>query len=251
MTSFGSQLPKIRKQVRKDLQQKGWPRTKALALVVKLLEETHIRVGGEQYAKRNKTYGLSTLRKKHVDIYKDRIKFKFIGKKGKEHSVTLKNRRMIKLVGRCEEIPGWELFHYYDEHGEKHNIDSGMVNDYIHRIAGNEFTAKDFRTWAASIIFFEMLMEMGIEEDPKQSSQNVIEAIDKAALELGNTRAVCKKYYIHPFLVQSYENGNLDKAFSKVDRVSKPKQFFSASEEVVLKLLKKYKPHFGDKEMKD
>ena len=128
------------------------------------MEETHIRIGNHYYAKKNKTYGLSTFRTRHVKTYKNRIKFEFIGKKGKEHSVTVKNKKLIKLVNQCEEIPGWELFKFYDESGDKHSIDSGMINDYIHEISGDLFSAKDFRTWSATKIFFETLREIGYTE---------------------------------------------------------------------------------------
>lgn len=153
MALFGEALPKIRKKVNNDIEQRGWPKTKVLALVVKLMEETHIRIGNEQYAKRNKSYGLTTLRKKHVDVFKDNVKFQFTGKKGKKHNITIRNKKLIRLVSKCEEIPGWELFKFYTSNGEKHDIDSEMVNNYIRSISGHSFTAKDFRTWRPRLSF--------------------------------------------------------------------------------------------------
>lgn len=155
MTSFGKQLPKIRKRVDQDLDQIGWPKTKVLALIIRLMEETHIRIENEQYAKRNKTYGLSTMRTRHVHLEKDNLKFEFTGKKGGKHSVTLRNKKLIRLVNRCEEIPGWELFQYYNTQGIKHSVESSMVNNYVHQICGDLFTAKDFRTWAATSVFLK------------------------------------------------------------------------------------------------
>lgn len=245
MADFGSRLPAIRKQIEKDLHQKGWPKTKVLALVVKLMEETHIRIGSRQYARRNKTYGLATLRTKHVHLYRDKLKFEFTGKKGKKHKVTLRNRKLQRLVSRCEEIPGWQLFQYFDESGDKHGIDSGLVNEYLHRISGTSFTAKDFRTWAASVIFFDTLMEYGLSEDEGDIKKNIIQATDTAAQALGNTRSVCRTYYIHPLLAAAYSDGSIAKAFNKADRIEKEKAYFTPSEEAVLSLIKNYRPEIN------
>jgi len=245
MGIFGDALPKIRKKVDTDIAQKGWPQTKVLALVVKIMEETHIRIGNEQYAKRNKSYGLTTLRKKHVDIFKDKVKFHFTGKKGKEHNITLRNKKLTKLVSRCEEIPGWELFKFYDVDGEKHDIDSSMVNDYIRTISRHSFTAKDFRTWAASVVFFDTLLDFGTEMEEKKQHKNILAAFDTAAVALGNTRNVCRKYYVHPLLVLSYEDGSLTKTFKKAASYNGD-IYFSSSEKAILKEIKNYSPVFTD-----
>ena len=244
MTSFGEELPKMRAQIDKDIELSGWPRNKVIAIILRLMEETHIRIGSEQYAKRNKSYGLSTLRTRHVTLEKDKMKFEFVGKKGKKHSVSIKNKKLVKLVNKCEEIPGWELFQYYDEDGIKHRIESGMINEYIHEICGELFTAKDFRTWAATVIFFDSMMEIGTVETQKEADKNVLLGFDAAAKELGNTRNVCRKYYVHPFIVELYKNGELDSYFKKVDRIKKPAPYFTPSETVVLQILKKYVPLF-------
>ncbi|WP_282086262.1 DNA topoisomerase IB [Aquimarina algiphila] len=244
MTAFGKQLPKIRKQVDQDLEQEGWQKTKVLALIIRLMEETHIRIGNEQYAKRNKTYGLSTMRTRHVNIEKDKLKFEFVGKKGKKHSVTLRNKKLIRLVNRCEEIPGWELFQYYDERGEKHSIESSMVNEYLHNISGDLFTAKDFRTWAATTVFFETLMDLGVSTIEKEKQKNILKAYDVAATSLGNTRNVCRKYYVHPFVVSSYQDSSIKKVFDKIDNSDQLGNYFTHSEHAISKLLENYTPTF-------
>jgi len=241
MAAFGDALPQIRKRVDADLEKKGWPKNRVLALVVKLMEETHIRIGNEQYAKRNKSYGLTTLRKRHIDIYKDNIKFHFIGKKGKEHNITLRNKKLIRLVSRCEEIPGWELFKFYDGDGVRHDVTSELVNEYIQNISGHSFTAKDFRTWAASVVFFDTLMDIGVAKKEKQRHKNILTAFDAAAAALGNTRNVCRKYYVHPFLVASYEDGSIAKSFKKSD-VYESDVHFSASEKAIREKIKNYNP---------
>ncbi|GAA0870878.1 hypothetical protein GCM10009117_00230 [Gangjinia marincola] len=239
MAAFGNVLPALRKQVEIDLAQPGMPRTKVLALVLKLMEETHVRVGNDYYARRNKTYGLSTLRSKHVDIYKDKMKFNFIGKRGKEHNITIRNKRLIKLVNQCEEIPGWELFKYYDQDGDKSTIDSTMVNEYIQELSGNFFSAKDFRTWAASKIFFETLKELAPPEDEKEQDKNLLHGFDASAKALGNTRNVCRTYYVHPILVEKYKDKTLYPYFEKADEL-KDKPFFTATEQVVQELYGSY-----------
>lgn len=242
MAEFGQVLPKIRNQVEKDLIQKKWVKTKVLALVVKLMEETHIRIGNSYYAKKNKTYGLTTLRTKHVHLYKDRLRFEFVGKKGKVHNVTLRNKNLIKLVSKCEEIPGWELFQFYDKSGEKHKVDSGMVNSYIHTISGKDFTAKDFRTWSASVIFFEALMSHDRPTSDKEIKDNIISAFDITANALGNTRNVCRKYYVHPILVEAYEENTLHEIFTKIETGPMVSGYLSPTEVSVLELIKGYTP---------
>ncbi|XLS30578.1 DNA topoisomerase IB [Flavobacteriaceae bacterium M23B6Z8] len=242
MGVFGEKLPSIRKQVDQDLKLEGWPKRKVLALIIRLMEETHIRIGGEQYAKRNKTYGLSTLRRKHLNVYKDKLVFEFKGKKGKEHKVTLRNKRLIQLVCKCEELPGWELFQYYDNDGQKNSVDSSEVNEYLHEISGTIFTAKDFRTWAATLIFFDTLMDIGPEKDEKKQHKNILKGFDAAAKELGNTRNVCRKYYVHPLLVKYYETGELTQSFEAANAHSDKDKYFTASEKAVLDLIKNYHP---------
>ncbi len=238
MVAFGKHLPAIRKKVEKDLRTKGWGQAKVTALVIKLMEETHIRIGGRQYAQSNSTYGLSTMRKKHVYHEGGKIWFQFVGKKGKEHQVTLRNKKLVALVNRCEEIPGWELFKYFDVSGQKKVLKSGMVNEYLHQICGEYFTAKDFRTWAASVIFFDTVRMLGIATNEKEIKSNILKGIDSAANALGNTRAVCRKYYIHPSLVEAYTQTTILPYFKMAGR-NKGTSYFSPSEGAMLRLLKK------------
>ncbi|PTX41514.1 DNA topoisomerase-1 [Christiangramia gaetbulicola] len=247
MTSFGKMLPKIRKQVDKDLLLEGMPKRKVLALVIRLMEETHIRVGNHYYAKNNKTYGLSTFRTRHVKTFKDGIKFEFVGKKGKEHSITVEDKRLINLINQCEEIPGWELFKFYNENGEKQTIDSEMINDYIHEISGDIFSAKDFRTWSATKIFFETLLETGYTEEEKENKKNILEGFDAAAEGLGNTRAVCRSYYVHPKVIETYESGEIVPYFKKVNEDKEPVYTqLSETEKAIYKLIKDYKIEIED-----
>ncbi|TYB75839.1 DNA topoisomerase IB [Bizionia myxarmorum] len=242
MTAFGAQLPKIREQVDKDLDQKGWPKSKIIALVIRLMEETHIRIGNEQYAKRNQSYGLSTFKKRHVKMHDKVLKFEFTGKKGVKHAITLKNKKLIKLISKCEEIPGWDLFKYQDDSGEKHSIESDMINKYVQAISDEIFTAKDFRTWGASIVFLEMLTELDIVETEKELDKNIVNALDTTAKALGNTRSVCRDYYVHPHLVDSYKKGSLTKSFKKIKENTENTDFLSSTEQEFLKIIKNYKP---------
>jgi DNA topoisomerase-1 len=243
MIAFGTILPKIRKQIEKDLRLKAMTKRKCLALVLRLMEETHIRIGNEYYAKKNKSYGLSTMRTKHLDIIGNRIQFQFVGKKGKEHTVALEDKRLRTLVMQCEEIPGWELFQYYDEAGKHHSIDSGMVNDYIQELSGDLFSAKDFRTWAASKLFFEHLYNVGMPKTKKELKTNILRAYDAAAEGLGNTRTVCKQYYVHPILPEKYEDGSIEFYLKKLNHESdiEKKNHFSPTETVLLQMLSQYK----------
>ncbi|MDC6405237.1 MULTISPECIES: DNA topoisomerase IB [Maribacter] len=241
MRHFGETLPKIRERMEKDLLLNGWPKNKVMALILKLMEETHIRIGSEQYAKRNKTYGLSTLRRKHIKFYKEKLRFEFTGKKGKKHKITLNNKRLQKLVCKCEEIPGWELFQFFEEDGTKTSVDSGMVNDYIHEISGHLFTAKDFRTWAGTVIFYETLIDLPKTTNSKEIKRNILTAFDQTAKELGNTRNVCRKYYVHPLVVKKYEQGclNLNIKESKGQNIATD---LTNTEKQILKLIQEYKP---------
>lgn len=248
MISFGKSLPKLRKHVAKDLKLKGMPQNKVLALVIQLMEETHIRIGNHYYAKNNETYGLSTLRTKHVHEIDAGLSFDFVGKKGKDHSIAVEDQSLINLINQCEEIPGWELFQYYDDHGNHQTIDSGMINQYIHKISGVNFSAKDFRTWAATKIFFETLHEIGYTEIEKENKHHVIEAYDATAQALGNTRSVCRSYYVHPLVREGYEDGSIQPYFKKVAEKSqhRGKVHFSQTEEVLLEMIKEFEIEVED-----
>lgn len=240
MVQFGEKLPGIRRKVSEHLELDGWPKKKVLALVISLMEETHIRIGNEQYAKRNQTYGLSTLRSKHLKSHKDKLRFEFTGKRGKEHRVTLRNKQLIRLVNRCEEIPGWELFKFFDEDNNKNTIDSGMVNSYIQDLAGDQYSAKDFRTWGASLLCYEFLREQDERAADPDRSKTLLNAYDHTAKALGNTRKVCREYYVHPAIPKAWTEQNLlDQKSLKIDHNDK---YFTDSEAAMLQLIRNFKP---------
>ncbi|HEY4107933.1 DNA topoisomerase IB [Puia sp.] len=208
---FAKALPTIREKIEADLRRKELTREKVLATVLSLMEKTYIRVGNNEYEKANGSYGLTTLRNKHVSLSGDRIAFSFTGKKGVKHNITLKNKRLARTLGQCREIPGRELFQYYDEAGNHHSIDSGMINHYIKEAAGMDFTAKDFRTWAGSLHALQQLKAIGEAATVAECRKNVAGVLDAVSKELGNSRAVCKKYYVHPGLLRLYEENSLIK----------------------------------------
>jgi DNA topoisomerase I len=206
MLTFAKALPKIRAAVKSDLARSGLPREKVLATVVSLLETTMIRVGNEEYARENDSYGLTTLHEEHVKVRGDAIRFTFRGKSGIEHSVTVHDKRLAKIVRSCQDIPGHELFSYIDDHGEPASIDSAHVNAYIRDIGEDDFTAKDFRTWEATMACALELAAVCV-ETAKEAKSAVVEAIKNVAKRLGNTPAVCKKAYILPAIIDEFLAG--------------------------------------------
>jgi DNA topoisomerase-1 len=213
MLAFGAALPRIRRRVRRDLKQPGLPRNKVLAIVVFLLENTLIRVGNEEYSRENGSYGLTTLLDQHADIHGSTIQFHFRGKSGKMRRVELTDKRLARLVKRCRDLPGHELFQYLDDEGQPHGIDSADVNDYLREISGQEFTAKDFRTWAGTILAATTLIQIGPSPSAHAGKQRTVAAVKFVAECLGNTVAVCRKCYIHPQVLESYLAGTLGKLF--------------------------------------
>ena len=209
MLAFGQKLPAIRDRVDQDLRLPGLPREKVLATVVKLLETTLIRVGNEEYARTNESYGLTTMHNEHVEVSGATLRFAFRGKSGKEHHIDLRDRRLAGIVKRSQELPGQQLFQYYDDDGVAHAIDSGDVNEYLRSISGEEFTAKDFRTWAGTVLAAQALQELAEVDSEAQAKQNIVAAIEQVASRLGNTRAVCRKCYIHPEVLDGYLDGTL------------------------------------------
>jgi len=208
LIDFARSLPNIRKQVRRDLKLPGLPRPKVLATVVKLLECSHIRVGNEEYARENNSFGLTTMRNRHVHVNGSQIHLTFRGKSGVQHTIDLQDPRLAKVVRACQHLPGQELFQYLDENGRRHRIGSSDVNAYLQEIAGDEFTAKDFRTWTGTVIAATALRDMKPFTSQRQLKANVVRAIEAVAEELGNTKAVCRKCYIHPAVLKAYAQGN-------------------------------------------
>src|SRR6185312_8170574 len=207
MTHFAAALPGIRARVKEDLARPGMPREKVLATIVGVMEATHIRVGNEEYARTNKSYGLTTMRNRHVEVHGADVKFTFQGKSGVRHAISLHDRRLARIIKQCTDIPGYELFQYLDADGTHHNIDSTAVNDYLREITGQHFTAKDFRTWAGSVLACDLLRELGPFESAAEAKRNVVAAIAKVAAELGNTPSVCRKCYVHPAVLEAYLGG--------------------------------------------
>lgn len=242
MIQFGKALPAIRLQVEKDLAMDGLPVEKVLALAVSLMELTNIRVGNDAYEKLYGSFGLTTFKDKHVRIEGNSITFSFKGKKGVHHDLNLKNKRLAKIVKACRDIPGKELFQYYTPDGEKKSIDSGMVNEYIKRISGGDFTAKDFRTWAGTVHAFLAFKQLGGFDTDAVAKKKVTEALDIVSKHLGNTRNVCKKYYVHPAILSLYENKSMEKYLTELDEISvnDNKTDLSSEEKIVLRILENY-----------
>ena len=207
MTLFGQALPRIREKVDDDLSLPGLPRPKVLATIVRLMETTLIRVGNVEYAKENKSYGLTTMRNKHVEVAGSTITFTFQGKSKVNHTIDLQDRRLARIVKRCEELPGYELFQYLDAEGEPHSIDSADVNDYLREITGEHFTAKDFRTWAGSVLACVLLQKFDPFTSATEAKRNVVDAVKQVAKRLGNTPSVCRKCYVHPIVLEKYLSG--------------------------------------------
>ena len=207
MTHFAQALPRIRERVAEHLALPALPKEKVLATIVSVMEATHIRVGNVEYARENKSYGLTTMRNKHVEVHGAEVTFSFQGKSGVKHTIDLHDRRLARIIKRCEDLPGYELFQYLDRDGETHSVDSQDVNDYLQEISGEHFTAKDFRTWAGSVLACDMLREIGPYETATQAKKNVVQAIAAVAAKLGNTPSVCRKCYVHPAVLEAYLNG--------------------------------------------
>ncbi|MBY6263182.1 DNA topoisomerase IB [Azospirillum sp. 412522] len=209
MLDFCRALPLLRERVNADLGRRGLPREKVLAAVVRLLETTLIRVGNESYARENQSYGLTTLRDDHTEIEGSEVRFSFKGKSGKEWNVALKDRRLARVVAACRDVPGDELFQYLDRDGQRHAVTSGDVNAYLRDATGADFTAKDFRTWAGTVLAAMALREFESFDSASAAKRNVTRAIEQVATRLGNTPSVCRKSYVHPEVLDAYLEGGL------------------------------------------
>ncbi|MBM6447320.1 MULTISPECIES: DNA topoisomerase IB [Pseudomonas] len=208
LRDFGLALPKLRKRLEALLAAPGFSRDKVMATVITLLDATLIRVGNTQYARDNRSYGLTTLRNRHVEINGSAILFQFRGKSGVEHQITVKDRRLARIIKRCQEIPGQNLFQYLDENGERHSITSSDVNAYLQTLTGADFTAKDYRTWAGSALALAVLRELQWQPE-SEAKRHVVEMVKNVARQLGNTPAVCRKCYIHPAVLEGFVLGML------------------------------------------
>jgi DNA topoisomerase-1 len=238
LVDFARALPRIRRRTGRDLRLRGLPREKVLAVVVRLLEETLIRVGNDEYARENRSYGLSTMRSRHVSVRGESIRFSFRGKAGKEHEVDVRDRRLARIVKQCQELPGQELFQYRDDDGRRVDVTSNDVNAYLREITGQDFTAKDFRTWAGTVAAAMALQEfLEIDDDAGRRSA-VVRAIEQVAEQLGNTPTVCRACYVHPEVIDRYLDGTMVDALSRRARgVGRGAAALRAPEAAVLGLL--------------
>jgi DNA topoisomerase-1 len=209
LTTFAAALPGLRSRTNAHLTRSGLPREKVLATVVRLLERSLIRVGNDEYARQNHSFGLTTLRDSHVRVRGARLRFEFRGKSGVRHAVDVTDRRLARVVRQCRDLPGQELFQYLDETGCRRNVTSSHVNAYLKEVTGEAFTAKDFRTWAGTVLAVAALRECGKAPSQRTAKKHVLQAIEAVAGVLGNTRAVCRSSYVHPAVLEAYVNGTL------------------------------------------
>ncbi|MDP9292732.1 MAG: DNA topoisomerase IB [Verrucomicrobiota bacterium] len=231
MITFGHALPKIRQRVKRDLKLQGVPREKVLATVVALLEKSLIRVGNEEYAKENNSFGLTTMRNRHVEVKGAKVSFEFRGKSGVKHEINVTDPVLAKIVRKCRDLPGYELFQYEDENGELKSVDSADVNQYLREITGEEFTAKDFRTWAGTVLAAIALREFEKFDSQAEAKRNIVTAVQSVAKLLGNTPTVCKKCYVHPVVLDTYLDGSMIDTFEQ------------RADEKIRTSLRRLKPH--------
>jgi len=239
MVAFGQALPKIRRRVNKDLALPGLPKNKILATIVQLLESTFIRVGNDEYARENKSFGLTTMQDRHVEVKGAKLRFRFRGKSGIEHDVDVTDRRVARIVSKLQDLPGQDLFQYVDEEGARREITSQDVNGYLREIAGEEFTAKDFRTWAGTVLAAMALKAVGSFENKKQAKTNIRDAIVAVSKILGNTPAICRKCYIHPDVLETYLSGDSIEVLKQKteEALEREDVDLRASESAILKFL--------------
>ncbi|MFN2437758.1 MAG: DNA topoisomerase IB [Chitinophagaceae bacterium] len=237
---FGRLLPTLRLKLEEDFARKDLSEEKVIATVISLMERTYIRIGNNDYEKLYGSYGLTTLKDKHVKITGDKLLFSFKGKKGIDHDITIRNRRLAKAVQACRDIAGKELFQYYDAEGNKKSIDSGAVNRYIKEASGEDFSAKDFRTWAGTINILQAFKAIGGAETDSECKKNILAALDEVSKKLGNSRTICKKYYVHPAIIKLYEGKTLDKYLKELDNIESPDDLtgLTSQERVLMKILK-------------
>ena len=240
MALFGETLPKIRKRVEKDLKLPGLPRNKVLAAIVQLLESTFIRVGNEEYARDNKSFGLTTMQDRHVDVKGAKVTFTFKGKSGIKHAVDMKDRRIARIVSKLQDLPGQDLFQYVDEEGKTCDVTSQDVNDYLREITGEDFTAKDFRTWGGTVLAAIALNHLGAFETKKQAKANIKDAVTAVSKVFGNTPAICRKCYVHPAIFETYLSGNA------IEGLRRKTEEALESEAIDLRIGRKRHPEISD-----
>jgi DNA topoisomerase-1 len=243
LEAFAASLPHLRRRTAADLARRGLPRSKVLAAIVQLLEKSLIRVGNEEYARANNSFGLTTLRDRHVQVRGERLRFHYRGKSGIRHSVDVNDRRLARVVRQCRDLPGQELFQYIDLGGRRRRVGSGDLNAYVKEVTGEDFTAKDFRTWSGTVLAVTALRDLEEVDTKKRAGKNVLLAIDAVAGLLGNTRAVCRKSYVHPGIVDCYIDGSMKKVLDRASRaLLKQVAGLRPNETIVLALLKQLSP---------
>jgi DNA topoisomerase I len=237
---FGKALPILRSRVEKDLTLRDLSQRRILATIVSLMERTYIRIGSEDYNRLYGSHGITTLKDNHVEVKGSELRFSFKGKRGIVQTVTLKSRRLAKIVKQCQDIPGKELFQYFDENGERRPIDSGMVNDYIKNGMEGEFTAKDFRTWAGTLNLLRSFRSLGEAITETECKRKIVQALDEVSAKLGNTRTVCRKYYVHPGLIELYEKNNLTRYLKELDDIEEPdtRTDLTSDEKILMRILR-------------
>ena len=240
MVDFGISLPKIRQKVNHDLQIKKMEKRKILATVIWLLEHTFIRVGNEEYQQANNSFGLTTLRNKHASVSGDKIVFRFRGKSGVNHIIEISHPAVAKTIKRCTELPGYELFQFIDDGGDRHVIDSADVNDFLKEVTRDDFSAKDFRTWGATTISANNFYTLGFPDNKTSLKKNITETVKKVAKHLNNTASICRNYYIHPSVFQTYQENILVPHFGGYAKSNVKRPGLSWNEYALIKLLQKY-----------
>jgi DNA topoisomerase-1 len=223
MLAFADALPIVRRRTKAALAKPGLSREKVLATVVQLLEKSLIRVGNDEYAKANGSFGLTTMRNRHAQVRGNRVKFTFKGKSGVRHAVDVADKRLARIVRACQELPGQELFQYIDDDGKRRNVGSGDVNAYLRELTGEDFTAKDFRTWAGTVLACTALKTFDSFDSQARAKKNVVQAIEAVAGVLGNTKAVCRKSYVHPAVIDSYMDGSMIQLLERAATVLRKK----------------------------
>lgn len=236
LIAFGRALPKIRARVARDLRRAGLPREKVLATIVRLLDTTYVRVGNHEYRRSNGSHGLTTLRDRHATFARGKVTFRFTGKSGRHHTIDVEDAKLARIVKRCQDLPGQDLFQYVDEEGKVRDMGSADVNAYLREISGDDFTAKHFRTWAGTVLATVALREVETFDTHAQGKRNVLAAIERVAEKLGNTPAVCRKCYVHPDVLESYLDGTFVKLLQR-EAARKAARKLAKDEAAVLALL--------------
>ena len=232
LPAFGKVLPLLREQLKKDMARTELSEEKVIATVISLMEKTYIRIGSSDYEKLYGSYGLTTLKDNHVQVNGSNLQFTFKGKKGVYHKISIRNKKLAEIVQACKDIPGKELFQYFDADGNRKSIDSGMVNQYIRNATGGDFTSKDFRTWAGTLNMMRSIKDIDEAETLEERKKKVLEGLDKVSALLGNTRTVCRKYYVHPGIIRLYEEDGLKKYLVKMQKEKD-------EEKILMNILKK------------